>query len=288
MRKAIVSAALLLSFSSAHAEILDRVVAVVGEEAVLQSDLEKLRKDLDASPALAGIYRVDPKKASAKDLLDLLLEEKIIKQSLKELDVAVADSEVENQIASIARQNNLSRKQLEDSLRREGIPFEAYKTNIRTQLERRNIFERELRRGGGVAETEIRSVYQERAARELKLVVYTGPKAALEKMAKGKGKPAALPSGVRSDELDWIGSDGLNEKIAKKAANAASGDFLGPVQIGGRQQLFLVENVRKGSEDEFQKMKPELMAQAQAQDFERRFKFWVERRKKELNILVNM
>jgi len=271
-----------------HGEVIDRVVAVVGEEAVLSSDIEKLRKDVASSPALANIYRIDPKQNSPKELLDFLLEEKIIKQSLKDLDLSVADSEVENQIGSIARQNNLSRKQLEDSLRQEGIPFEAYRANIRTQLERRNIFEHELRRGGGVSETEVRALYQTRADRELKLLALSGPKTDLEKISRSKAKPEADLKGIRSEDLGWVGAGGLHEKISKKALSASAGEYLGPIDINGRAQLFFVETVRTGSEEEFQKVKPELMAQAQAQDFERRFKFWVERRKKELNILVHI
>lgn len=274
----------------AQGQVLDRVVAVVGEEAVLQSDVAKLQNDIATSPALAGIYRVDPRKVGPKELLDLLLEEKIIKQSLKEMDLAVSDSEVENQITNIARQNSISRKQLEESLRQEGVPFDSYKANIRTQLERRNIFERELRRGGGVSEAEVRTLYQARAGRELRLTNLSGPKTALENIAKAHIVPtdAVKTKGVHSDELGWVGSDGLHEKIAAKAASAKIGDYLGPVDIGGHAQLFYVEGVRTGSEEDFQKAKPELMAQAQSQDFERRFKFWVERRKKELNILVHL
>jgi len=101
-----------LGCSASHAELLDRVVAVVGDEPILQSDVLKLKKDVAATPALAGAYRLSPGETNFDKILDRMIEDKIIKQSVKELDIGVSDAEVENQISTIAKQNKLTLNQL--------------------------------------------------------------------------------------------------------------------------------------------------------------------------------
>ena len=279
-----------MSAASVRAEILDRIVAVVGEEPVLLSDVTGLRRELLASPALANIYRLNASAVTEDQILSLLIDERIVKQALKELDMTVPESEVDAQIESIAKQNRIGVRQLEDSLKREGIRFESYRANIRAQIERRNIFDRELRRGGGISEQDLRAVYDQNAQPELNLTVIEGPKDRIAALATKKLKKedvAALGEPFSTDELGWVDSSGLSEKIAKAARQAQTGDLLGPVPSGRRQRLFFVTAVRKGSEEEFQRVKNELMSQAQAQDYDRRFKFWVEGKKKEMTIVLN-
>jgi len=62
---------------------------------------------------------------------------------------------------------------------------------------------------------------------------------------------------------------------------------VGPISTGRMLQLLLFEAERRGSEEGFQKAKGELAQVVQAQDFDRRFESWLERRKKELHIVVN-
>src|SRR5690348_17289196 len=110
-----------------------------------------LKREIERTPALAAAYRLETKSPSFEILLDRMIEDRIIKQTVKELDIGVSDAEADNQIATIAKQNGINRAQLEESLRREGVPFEVYRKNIKSQLERRNLFDRELRKGGGIS-----------------------------------------------------------------------------------------------------------------------------------------
>jgi len=65
------------------------------------------------------------------------------------------------------------------------------------------------------------------------------------------------------------------------------GSALGPVKVGSSLQVLYYLDVRDGSEEGFQKAKPQLSAIVQAQDFDRRLGFWLEGKKKDLQIIIN-
>jgi len=103
----------------------------------------------------------------------------------------------------------------------------------------------------------------------------------------GKLSFDSVKSQYQSEPLDWITPATLNAKFASSMKNAKPGQAIGPAEINGFEQLLLYEQNRRGSEDGFQKAKDALMMQAQAQDFERRLDFWVERKKSDMHIVVN-
>jgi peptidyl-prolyl cis-trans isomerase SurA len=287
---------LFLSNQSAQAAVLDRVVAVVGDEPILLSEVYALKAEIAKTPALAQAYRIDSPHPSNDMILDRMIEDRIIKQTAKQLDVSVSDAEVDNQIAAIAKQNNISVSQLESSLKGEGISVETYKRNIRSQLERRNVFDHELRKGGGVSEAELRDLYDKTAEVEVKLSVL-----AAKNNAQGRKFLSSIATQVNSgklnikdaieknkaDSLDWIAPSQLNPKAMKLVQSSQPGKAVGPFEVDGTLQLLFYQDNRKGSREGFEKAKNELMLQAQAQDFERRFAFWLEHKKKDMNIVIN-
>jgi peptidyl-prolyl cis-trans isomerase SurA len=285
----------LFSLQVRAAQVLDRVAAVVGDEPILQSDVSNFKKALETSPALAGIYRVQKNATTFDDILKLVIEERLIHYSVKEMGVTVSDTEVDTQINNIAKQNNITRAQLEDSLRRENISTDLYRRNIKTQLERQNIFERELRKGGGVSEREVRDLYEKTAPFEYKLHVIAlkkspGTRKKLEDLASNLRSGSATKEEVAKttgEDLGWIAAESLDESLAKALKTSDEKGVVGPVDSGAMTQLLLVNGTRKGSEESFQKAKAELSMMAQGQDYERRFTAWLERRKNELQIVVN-
>ena len=270
--------------------LVDRVVAVVGDEPILQSDLDRLKGQIKSSAALASIYKVPQNQVSDAAVLKWMLEEKIVHAAVRDMDMPVADSEVDGQIASIAKQNNMTLEQLSGSLKHEGVPFDVYKRNIRAQLERRNVFDKELRRGGGVSEADIRRIYEQKAKPELNLFFIQGDSAkALQKtkadISKANMSLKAIQVQYEVEEFGWTSPDTLDEKVAKAVSSAQTGQ--GPVSLGGKPLLVFVAGRRVGSEDEFQKAKNALSQEAQAEDYEKRFISWLERKKAEMHIVMN-
>ncbi|MEO5668724.1 MAG: hypothetical protein ABIR96_11750, partial [Bdellovibrionota bacterium] len=222
---------------------------------------------------------------------EMMIEEKILAAVTDEMKAGVADADVQKQIDSIARQNSISRKQLETSLAKEGIPFEAYANNIRMQLQKRTIFERELRAVGGVGDTELRNLYQKRASREFALVLLEAPKTqqvGIQKsFAAGKAPWQDLSKKYPTTDLGWVAPSSLKAPLAKAVLASKGGQLIGPYKVGKVAALIYVAGERVGSDEEFDKMKEQLSGELQAQNFGTRFQSWIEAKKKEMNIVVN-
>jgi peptidyl-prolyl cis-trans isomerase SurA len=274
------------------AETIDRIVAVVGTEPILQSDLNKMISEVKFSKTLANIYQVNPASFGTKDALEKIIEDKIIKMALREFDASVTDAEIDQQISTIAKTNKLTLSQLENSLSREGISFMTYKKNIRKNLEKRVIFDRELRRGTGISEIESRSIYDSKAKTEflvdalvdknLKKLEHIQTESISKKLTSKE-----ISENYGFESLGWIQSDGLDPKISKVLSNNVVGSLSGPFKNGKSFQLILLREVRKGSDEDFERNKSEIVLEAQAQDIEKRFQSWIERKKKDYQILYN-
>jgi peptidyl-prolyl cis-trans isomerase SurA len=269
---------------------LDRIVAVVSDHPILESEALKRLSEIKSSPSLAAVYGLNPASAVYADVYQQMLEEKIIEVSVAELKLTVSDAEVESQIGKIASQNRVDRRALEASLRREGISLEIYRKNIRSQMERRNLFDRELRGAGGVSEVELRALYEKSAPIEFDVSLVPNSKSlstsSIEKV-RVEGKLKAFVEEQKGSDLGWIGLDSLTPALKKALSGAESGEIRGPIVLSGKSAWVVVHSKRRGSEEGFAKERDRLGAELQAQDFERRLSQWMERRKKELQIVEN-
>ena len=277
--------------TSANATTLDRVMAVVGTEPILQSDVEGRLALIKKSPVYSNILGLNPKDIDADAVLNMMIEEKILASVTEEMKAPVSDTDVQKQVDSIARQNNITRKQLEASLRNEGIPFDAYANNIRMQLQKRAVFERELRAAGSIGETELKSLYMQKASREFELILLEVPKAKQASVVKsfkdGSEKWDTLSKKYSTTELGWVSTANLKASLAKAVASSKTGQLIGPHQVGKVSALVYVSSERVGSDEEFEKVKEQLSGELQAQSYQERFQAWLEAKKKEMHIVVN-
>src|SRR5690606_28641402 len=92
----------------AGAKVIDRVVAVVGDQPLLLSDLEQAKLEIKKTPALAAAYRLESEQIDDAILLERMIEDKVIQQLVKEQGLEASDADVEKQISNIARQNGIS------------------------------------------------------------------------------------------------------------------------------------------------------------------------------------
>lgn len=286
-----------------NAQALDRVRVVVGEHAILDSEIKELSRQMLATPALAGLYqiRVDKNQPAVveSEVQKLLINEAVVKEALKELKIEIGPTEVDSQISKIASQNSITAGQLLSSVTREGLSVDLYKKNIRAQLERQAVFEREIRGGGGVAEAELRQIFREQMGQEVQLyvVIEGGSASARKKLDSLKGRAAGqenlsqFAQKNKATSIGWISLGGLRQEMRDAITGGQAGTVrrvAGPILSGGKWQLLIVADVREGgSEEEFQKAKEQIKGYAQMRDFQSRYESWLEQKKQSLQIVVN-
>lgn len=117
----------------AGAESLNRVVAVVDDDIVLQSELdgliEQYQRNLQNQRIESPPYSVLEKRA-----LDQLISESIQLQMASRVGIRVSDTQLNQTLNSIAERNNMSLEQFQRALTADGLSFEAAREKFRREM----------------------------------------------------------------------------------------------------------------------------------------------------------
>lgn len=127
----------LLSITSvasfAKPVLLDRVVAIVDQGVVLESQLND-RLDQVMQRARSGGMGLPEEEALKEQILDHLITEQLQLAMADRVGLVIQDQQVNAAIANIMRQNNLSPDQFSAQLERDGMSIEAFKRQIRRDM----------------------------------------------------------------------------------------------------------------------------------------------------------
>lgn len=160
----VLSTALAFSFSIAKAEVVERIVAIVNDEIITQSDLQRYADRIRTGGLTDDLLIPDEatKQALLKDrqkLLDKMVEEKIIDSEVRKQSLSVPIERVEQEIRSIAKKNGVSRDDLKSALQERGIAFSDYQNFIKTGLERQGLVEKAITSRIKISEDDVVAAY---------------------------------------------------------------------------------------------------------------------------------
>ncbi len=296
--------------SLAKRQILDKSVITVNDDIILESDIESFRQKAKSKNFQELFGGLDPKKLESRDaILQLLIEEKIIDQQVKKLELAASEQEVDRHIRTITERNGISQAQLKARLKDLGTSFQEYKDGIRRQLERRNLVEREIKPMMEVSDEELRHFAQRNSnAKEAgqryhlaHILITTKGKAGQERankllgMATGKPEEFANLAKESSDDQSTAATGGdlgsfSTDSMAKEFREAAHKTPAGTVYpklvktAGGLHIVKVLKSESLSFADLPEDKKTELRNQLMSQELEKKMALWLERKRNEAHI----
>jgi len=130
-----------------HSRVIDRVAAVVNDQVILLSEVDgRCQAALDEVSSSLPVDQVVKRKLEIrKKTLDLLIDDLLILQQVREHKVEVSEKDISNQIAQIKKDNNLNDEQFAKALKMEGRTIAKLKADIRKQMERSKLIEVQMR-----------------------------------------------------------------------------------------------------------------------------------------------
>ncbi len=134
--------------------LLDRVVAIVNDEALTQYDLSE-QKRIVLSQMKSQNMAPPPPDVLDKQLLERLITERALLQFAKENGVRVDDTQVERTILRVAQENKLSADEFRKVLEREGIPYAKYREDMRNEIIIQRLRDREVEAKINVSDAEV-------------------------------------------------------------------------------------------------------------------------------------
>jgi len=162
---------LLVSAGSARASVVERVVAVVGERAVLLSDVKQralpflLRIQQEIPP---GAQRNAAISQTYKTVLERMVDEELQQRAANRSKIVVDAREVDEAIARIANQNNITVDQLVREAARTGLDERQYRNEVRRQVLEAKLLNLRVQGRIKITEEDLRTTYRRLVMEERK------------------------------------------------------------------------------------------------------------------------
>ena len=160
-RLCLVSFLLLLS-SKGQARVVEKIVAVVGSEIILQSEVEER-----AAPMMADVAAIsNPGQRAARaaavrrQTLEHMVDEQLLVQEAAELKVSVSSDEVDKSIEQIKKDYNLTDAQLREELHKQGMSLAAYRQNTKREILRYRIINIAVGSKVSVSDADVQGYYE--------------------------------------------------------------------------------------------------------------------------------
>jgi len=203
----ILSLFFVVSATSLHAQALaldpiDSIVAVVDEDVILRSELDRAAANIRQQFADRS-DQLPPPSALEKQVLERLIMMRLQLQRAESAGVRISDLELEQAITRIAEQNKLTLEQLRAQLAGEGSTYDEFRQQLREELTAQRMRQSISQSRVAVSETEI----------DIAL--------ASESMKRGQVHIAlilvALPDGADSEEIGRAQTkiDGIKKLLDK-------------------------------------------------------------------------
>ncbi len=153
---ACISAALLLSATTfAQQEVvLDRIVAVVNDGVVLETDVATETEFVVSESNANGISLPAPAVLRER-IIERLIDQTIQRQEAARVGIAADSSSVNRTIAQIARGNNMNTQQFRDALLNQGFDYNHFRRSIEQQIIVERLIQRVVQARVRVSEQEI-------------------------------------------------------------------------------------------------------------------------------------
>jgi peptidyl-prolyl cis-trans isomerase SurA len=126
-------AQLLTPASAPASQPLDRIVAVVDEDVILQSELDQAVASVQQQYA-AHPEQLPPQQVLQKQVLNRLVLMKLQIAKAQEQGIRISDADIDQAVAAVAAQNKLTPEQLRNEVERSGESYEAFRKQLGDQL----------------------------------------------------------------------------------------------------------------------------------------------------------
>ncbi|HVU00828.1 MAG TPA: peptidylprolyl isomerase [Polyangiaceae bacterium] len=164
-------AAVCLSATTASATIVERVVAVVGEQAVLLSELRER-----ARPFLSRVEQQSPdgaQRAAATSqlyaqLVQRLVDEELEQKAANRANITITAREIDDALGRIATQNGVTVARVVEEAEKSGLTEASYRQELRRQLLEAKLLNLRIQGRLRVTDDDVRAAYQRLVMEERK------------------------------------------------------------------------------------------------------------------------
>jgi peptidyl-prolyl cis-trans isomerase SurA len=259
----------VLMANSASADVVERVVATVNNEAIFLSDLRKravpfLPQVAEASTETERMARL---KELYEELLTFLVDEQLIRQLASSGGIRATDADVDNAIENLRLQNNMTEEEFNEALASQGLSQGQYRQDLKRQLIRLKVMNERVRSRVNVTEEQVRSRYEQRARAEgselrfhvSHVVVPVAEGASAIQVAAKRQEAETLRASLTPEnfnarapqlgggDLGWLTQGDLPEELERALLPLNAGEIGSPVRGSSGFHIFFLQDRQVGA-----------------------------------------
>ncbi|MFO7963488.1 MAG: SurA N-terminal domain-containing protein [Desulfobacterales bacterium] len=299
---------LVLSYrcNDVQAEIVDRIVAQVNEDIVTLQEVNQAMKPHIEKIQNMGYAPDDNRKMIyeiREKVISELINDKLTDQAVEKSQITLHENEINSALERVKEMNFLTDEDLKQALAQEGMTVERYRENLRLQLLRTKLMNREVRSKIVITDADIRSYYEAHSdeyagkkAFRLRTIVKRIPVLADEERISGLKHEMAsivkqLDEGVPFEELarkhsDLLADEGgdlgvfepdsLSPEIRAAVAGLSEGEHSQVVNTKQGLQIFYVQELTNTPGQSLESLTDDIKEKLYEQAMEKKFSEWVE------------
>jgi len=123
----------LLMMTSVWAQPMDRIVAVVNDEVVLQSELFEMAQTISLQLRKRQVA-LPPQDVFVSQVLERLILKKLQIQTAARIGIRLGDDDLNGSIKNIAKNNNMTLTEFREVLERDGYDYALFRESIREDM----------------------------------------------------------------------------------------------------------------------------------------------------------
>jgi peptidyl-prolyl cis-trans isomerase SurA len=301
----------------AHARVVEKIAALVGDDLILLSEVEDR-----AAPLMADIAAIaNPSERDARtnairrEVLDRLIDDQLLAQQATELKLTVSNDEIDRAIEQIKRDYGLSDTQLKDELRKQGLSMTAYRMNTKREILKYRVLNIAVGSKINVGDSEVQSYYdrhmksaniQVRASHIFITIPEDADNATVldrEKLAKSLlartqggedfaklAKEYSEDAGTRAEggDLGFIGRDILPKPMEELVFSMRVGDIRGPVRADRGFHVIKLVDKRAKDAKPFADVQDDIRIRLRQREMERQTKIYLSDLRKKVLVDIRL
>lgn len=146
---------IVLRAQALPSDTLDKIVAVVDEDVILLSELDRATESVIKQFRAKGGGEMPPIDVVRKQVLERLINQRVQMSRAEQTGIVVSDADLDLAMQRIAAQNNIDVAQLRQSLARDRFSFEEFRQSLREELLIQRLRQRFVQSRVGVTDTEV-------------------------------------------------------------------------------------------------------------------------------------
>lgn len=294
-----------------HAEIVDRIVAVVNESVITLSELNAATAS--AIEGIGGRAKTEKEIVEIKGrILDSLIEQKLVKHAADRAGIEVSEREIDNAIEDVKQQNKLNQETFLIALAQSGLTYREYKEQLREQIRQVKFINKEFRSKINVTDEETAEYYRRNSdefygpqSYDIAMIYISSAQAddrtiklKLEKIREGIsrgdafGELARLFSNGRSaasgGEMGVIKAGELDSTIEAAALKLAPGEISQPITTSSGVYIVKLNKSMDAKPKPFEQVSEQIREKLFKKNMDDRFRFWLEETKRFAHLNIRL